>query len=368
VGPVPGAAWDTVEPTAAGLDPAGLEALRSFVDGRDSNCVAVIKDGRLAYAWYAEGTDAGTRQEIFSATKSMTSTLVGIAAGEGELSLDQPASDFLTEWKGTPSEAVTIRQLLANDSGRFWSVVSDYGTLLRSPDKTAYALGLDQQHEPGTHWDYNNSAIQTLSAVIQRATGMDLSSYAKVKLFDPIGMGSSIRKDAVGNPLAFMGAQANCEDMARFGLLFERDGVWGDRQVLPDGWVAEATAASQPLNNGYGFLWWRNGTQALGPLGGSQDLATGNALGLAPGGDAGSTTTTAVTGTTFPGGLIWPHAPADAYAALGLGDQIALVIPSRHLVVVRLGRGPGTLAGVLEARMVDELARLAIAADDAQPG
>ena len=86
------------------------------------------------------------------------------------LDINEPASKYITEWQGTPSESVTIRDLLANASGRFWSLNSDYNELIRAPDKTAYAIGLAQQAPPETTWNYNNSAIQTLDAVIKRAT------------------------------------------------------------------------------------------------------------------------------------------------------------------------------------------------------
>jgi S1-C subfamily serine protease len=82
---------------------------------------------------------------VASVTKSVTSTLVGIAADEGALSLDDRVSSYVPEWRGTRSEAVTIRDLLSNSSGRHWDLATDYGEMvLRADDKTSFAIDLDQ--------------------------------------------------------------------------------------------------------------------------------------------------------------------------------------------------------------------------------
>ncbi len=314
---VPGDEWDTAEPGDLGLDGAPLADLATYLQENQSNCMVVVKGGRVVASEYWDMEPSDDR-EIWSASKSVTSTLVGIAQDEGLLSLDDLASDYIPEWKGTPSESVTIRNLVSNDSGRFYSFESDYTSMaVVAPDKTAYAIGLDQQHDPGTHWDYNNSAIQTLEQVIETATGQDMAEYAQEKLFGPLGMSASITRDKAGNPLAFMGVQAGCDDMARFGELFLREGAWGDEQVVSSEWVAEATAPSQELNERYGFLWWR-GFDGL---------------------------------------------PDDAFAALGLGNQIVLVMPSQDMVVVRLGGAPTGGAGVAnQGAMVSEMAAAALAA------
>ena len=74
---------------------------------------------------------------------------VGIAQADGVLDIEQSASTWIPEWKGTPSEAVTVRDLLSNDSGREWSVAIHYGQLLRSKDTTGFAIGLGQAAAPG---------------------------------------------------------------------------------------------------------------------------------------------------------------------------------------------------------------------------
>jgi CubicO group peptidase (beta-lactamase class C family) len=293
--------WKIVDPATKKIDPATLKAFADSVNTGASNCALTVKDGEIVQEDYWNGTTTDTRQEIWSATKSITSTLVGIAQDEGKLKIDQKASDYITEWKGTPSESITIKNLLSNDSGRAWDFETDYYKMAAgAKDKSAFAAGLGQQFPPGEHWEYNNSAIQTLETVLEKATGQDVEAYAKAKLFGPTGMGTTITHDPSGNTLAFMGAQASCRDMARFGYLALQRGKWKDQQVVTSAWVDEATKTSQDLNPGYGYLWWVNGQ---GPKGRS-----------------------------------WPNMPDDAYAALGLGSQIVLVVPSRNLVMVRLGK------------------------------
>jgi CubicO group peptidase (beta-lactamase class C family) len=285
--------WEPVDPTDAGVDPAMLAAMAEEAGGKRSRCLVVTKDGRLVHESYWGGWDATTEQEAFSVTKSITSALVGIAADRGLLEVDQPVADFVEEWRGTPSGAVTIRNLLSNDSGRFHDVPTDYGAMAgRAEDKTAFAVGLEQQHDPGTVWVYDNSAIQVLEQVIEEATGMPTTEWARTQLFEPLGMRSHLRSDAAGNALVFMGAQASCRDLARFGLLWLRGGEWDGEQIVSRGWVEKSVTPSQALNPGYGFLWWLD----------------------AEGGDD--------------------------YAALGLDDQVVAVFPDEGLVVTRLG-GPG---------------------------
>lgn len=325
--------WESTEPTEVGLDPAGVEALLDHGDQINSNCMTVVRDGELAAERYWNGTDAGTDQEIFSASKSVTSTLVGIAQELGHLDIDEPASTFITEWQGTDSEDVTIRNLLSNDSGRYYDFQTDYLEMAAAAeDRTAFAIGLGQQHEPGTHWEYNNSAIQTLEAVLERATGQDMEEFAIEHLFEPIGMTSTISRDAAGNPAAFMGVQASCRDLARFGHLFLEQGNWAGEQVVPADWVEEATSPSQDLNTAYGYLWWLNAD------GGWEQPAVG------------------VRGE----GRFWQDVPLDAYAALGLGGQIVLVLPSQDMVVTRAGPWKTDEQVQGQGADVAEIARLAV--------
>ena len=310
--PVPD--WEVVDPEAAGLDAAALEQMAATAERAGSECLVVTKDGALVGEWYWDGFDVDTEREVFSVTKSITATLVGIAQDRGLLDIDDPASDYIDEWKGTPSEGVTIRNLVSNDSGRFQDFETDYVRMAgREADKTAFSIGLSQQSEPGTTWVYNNAAIQTLDAVLEEATGMPTGEFAAEALFEPLGMGTTINTDAAGNTLTFMGAQASCRDLARFGLLHLREGSWAGEQVLSSEWVDEATRPSQTINPAYGFLWWLNRAGDVG-VGTGDDAREGSIAGAAD---------------------------SSSYAALGLFNQVVGVFPSSGLVVTRLGADKG---------------------------
>lgn len=328
--------WATADAADVGLSQDGLDAMADYLESSGSNCMAVIKDGQLIDERYWNDTTVDSDQEIFSASKSVSSTLIGIAQDQGFLDIDQPASDFITEWQGTDSEDVTIRNLLSNDSGRYYDFETDYFRMTTAPNRTEFAIALDQQYEPGEHWEYNNSAIQTLQAVLERSTGQDMTEFAEENLFGPIGMSSHYQPDRSGTEPTFMGVQASCQDLARFGYLYLQDGTWNGEQVVSEEYVHEATAPSQDLNQAYGFLWWLNEEGYLLPVVGGEGE-----------------------------GLFWPDAPDDAYAALGLGDQITLVLPSENMIVTRLGPWKNDNedgADPVPSTSVNELGRLAAAA------
>lgn len=319
----PDDAWERADPEEMGFDTEVLEAIAADAEALDSACLVVTRKGRIVGEWYWDGATATTEREVFSATKSFASTLVGMVEADGDLDIEEPAANYIDEWAGTDSEAVTIRNLLSNDSGREWSFGLDYGELPRSLDRTQFAIDLTQQYPPGEAWSYNNAAIQTLDRVISQATGMVTADYARERLFEPLGMTdtemSAGNRDGSATNV-FFGISSTCEDLARFGYLFLREGTWDGEEIVPAAWVEEATSPSQEHNAAYGYLWWLNREgPILSPL---QAVAPSEAP------------TEPVVGQLVPG------APEDLYTAQGLGGQIILVDPGSEVVVVRLGEGP----------------------------
>ncbi len=324
----PGRTWDQDEQG----DFAKLD--RELADAR-STCFAVVKDGRLVHS-----TGGRSVRPAYSITKSVTAILVGIAADEGKLTLDDKAADYIPQWQDTAADKVTIRDLLSNTSGRHWDLVTDYSQMVaRAPDKTAFSIALGQDAKPGTKWDYNNSAVQTLEAVLQEATGEDVAAYAKKRLFDPLGLrDTSWAHDTAGNTTTYSGITSSCHDLARIGYLMMRSGAWKGTQIVSDSFVAEATnESSSPLNAAYGLLWWVNKPGRVVTI----ERAAGFARDSAP----------------YVGQLA-PGVPDDAFWALGYGNQYVAVVPSEGVVAVRMGARPATAelltyraftAGVLDA-------------------
>jgi CubicO group peptidase (beta-lactamase class C family) len=314
----PGATWQKVSPASVGLDAAKLSQIATQAKQGKSNCLVVVRDGKLAGEWYFRGTGPNTTQDVFSATKSFASTLVGIAQDDGALSIDDPASKWIPQWKGTPSSPVTVRDLLSMDSGREWSAFTDYVRLLAAPDRTAFAIGLDQDSPPGTVWAYNNSAVQTLDRVLQRATGQNVVTFAQKRLFEPLGMAhTTMDTDKAGNAQMFEGIHSTCRDMARFGVLMLNRGLWAGKRIVSSSWVKGATGTSSSLlNAGYGYLWWLNHKGVI------EDVLAATSLQQAK---------HATKGRLVPG------APDGMYWALGLGNQVIQIDPGTRTVVVRLG-------------------------------
>ncbi len=156
----PGDSWERARPRALGFDPKRLEAIAQQARPSRTTCLLVARKGKVVGEWNWRETDPETPREVFSVTKSITSTLVGMAQAEGDLDIDQPAKRYIEEWQGTKSRAVTIRDILSNVSGRYWDVGSDYGNLPQAEDRTQYAdrpeaavparagLGLQQRRHP----------------------------------------------------------------------------------------------------------------------------------------------------------------------------------------------------------------------------
>lgn len=300
-----------------------FKAQDRYLGGVRSTCFAVIKDGMLVHDAYWGGTGERSARPAYSITKSVTAILVGIAADEGKLALDDKASKYVPQWQGTAANDVTIRDLLSNTSGRHWDYNTDYSQMIRrAPDKTAFAIGLRQDNKPGTRWDYNNSAVQTLEAVLQKATGEDVAAYAKERLLDPIGMRDTTwAHDNAGNTTTYSGIDSSCHDLARIGYLMMRGGKWSGKQFVSEQFTKDATSTSSQLNAAYGLLWWVNKSGRIVTI----DRAAGFPQDKRP----------------YEGQLA-PGAPDDTYWALGYGNEYVMVIPSEGVVAVRMGSRPST--------------------------
>jgi CubicO group peptidase (beta-lactamase class C family) len=320
--PAPGAHWQHVTPAAAGLDGAKLAQIAARAKQGHSNCLVVVRRGKLVGEWYFNGAGPNTTQDVYSATKSFASTLVGIAQDDGDLRIGDRASRWITAWRGTSSQAVTVRDLLSMDSGRTWDVVTDYLRLLAAPDRTAFAIGLGQDTVPGSEWAYNNSAVQTLDRVLARATGEDVAAFAGRRIFTPLGMRhTTMARDRAGNVQLFEGIHSTCRDMARFGVLMLDKGVWNGTRIVSSSWVQQATARSSTrLNAAYGYLWWLNHSGVIASV------------------TAATTLQAIAQGKTDVGRMV-EGAPSSMYWALGLGNQLIQVDPGTQTVVVRLGSG-----------------------------
>ncbi|WP_110180522.1 serine hydrolase domain-containing protein [Nocardioides solisilvae] len=305
------------------------QALLAEARAAGSHCVAVVRDGRTVLSKDLDRrVDTST---AWSITKSVTSLLVGIAQDRGLLRLDDRVSRYVPEWRRTPSRRVTVRHLLANTSGREWSMETDYTEMTSARNKTRFSVRLSQQARPGTEWYYNNSAIQVLEAVLEKATGMPVHEFADRVLLRPLRMrSSSIQRDPSGNTMLFAGLVTTCPDLARLGVMLADGGKYQGRRIVSKRYLRQATQrSSSELNRAYGLLFWIN---EPGPVLPAVPLPEG---------------------TPTPQGPMVPGAPEDAFWAIGLGQQILHVSPSTGVVAVRLGEPPTEAAPLTVARFTE---------------
>ena len=222
----------------------------------------------------AEGWWAPYRPEfihtLFSLSKSFTSTAVGLAVHEGQLSIDDQViaffPDAVPEEPSWNLEAMRVRDLLSMSTGQHGEDLRAFSFDSTSPLPEAF-LHLPVAHKPGTHFNYNTPATYMLSAIVQTVTGENLLDYLRPRLLDPLEIvDATWSKDAQGIAHGGFGLSITTESIARFGQLYLQQGEWEGEQLIPAEWVAQATArqtsnGSDPENDwdqGYGYQFWRS--------------------------------------------------------------------------------------------------------------
>ena len=210
--------------------------------------------------------DGLTYHDFASCTKSVMTTLIGIAADQGKIDLDAPVLSFFpnrqianrTERK----EHLTVRHLLSMSSGFKWNARDDeeYMSRLReSSDWVQYALDLPMLSEPGNVFVYNSANSHLLSAILTEATGMTALEFARANLFAPLGITDvNWRSDPKGYTRGWGDLSLLPLDAAKIGFLFLHQGQWEGKQIVSKKWVAEATSfkISRGNDQDYGYGWY----------------------------------------------------------------------------------------------------------------
>ena len=206
---------------------------------------------------------------LYSLSKSFASTAAGLAAAEGQLSLDDTVLSFFPDEApadpGANLAAMRLRHLLSMSTGHDQDTT---GRLRDAEDGDWVRAFLAQpvEHAPGTHFVYNSGATYMVSAIVQKVTGQTVLDYLGPRLFEPLGIQDPTWESSPqGINVGGWGLSITTEDIARFGQLYLQEGVWQGARLLPAAWVAEAT--SKQVSNGddpdsdwaqgYGFQFWR---------------------------------------------------------------------------------------------------------------
>jgi CubicO group peptidase (beta-lactamase class C family) len=250
-------------------------ALLGFVDEAEQKLDAlhslmVVRHGQVvAEGWWSPYA-ANEPHQMFSLSKSFTSTAVGLAIADGKLSVEDPVLKFFPdEAPATPSanlKAMRVRDLLTMSTGHHEDDVKDFPY---QSDESVVKIFLARpvSHKPGTFFFYNTPASYVLSAIVQKVTGQAVVDYLKPRLFDPLGIENPTwQSSKQGVSLGGFGLNIRTEDIARFGQLYLQKGQWQGKQLVPAEWVETATSrmmsnGSSPTSDweqGYGYQFWRS--------------------------------------------------------------------------------------------------------------
>ena len=282
----------------------------------NTRAIVVVHGDEIVGERYAPGWTGDTPQISWSAGKSITAALVGILVRRGELNVDDVAPVKAWRGEGDPRGRIRIRDLLHMSSGLNFANLGLNGPesyVRTNKHMRIYFDGLNVfEHAvnqpleipPDTQWRYRNSDPLTLGRIVREkveARGEQYLTFPQRELFDKIGARNFVLEtDAWGNFIMTGFDYGSARDWARFGLLHLRDGVWQGTRILPEGWVKfVSTPAPADKSLGYGGLFWLNR------------------------------------------GGAWKGVPEDAFMASGHMGQYTMVIPSRDMVVVRMGPSPG---------------------------
>lgn len=244
--------------------------LEHFLEITNATAFIALHGDQLLYEAYFNGSSREALQGSFSAAKSFTSTLVGIAIEEGYIqSLDDPITAYLPELlERNPRFAeITIRHLITMSSGLRWdrsgsNPFSDDFLTYYSPDLRETALASEIVEAPGQRFRYNDYNPLLVGMILERATGMSVSEYTETRLWQPMGAeadGSwSLDSEQSGFEKMFVGVNGRAIDLVKLGWLFLHGGKNGNTQVVPASWVEEATrqGTSTDLSPEYQYYWW----------------------------------------------------------------------------------------------------------------
>jgi CubicO group peptidase (beta-lactamase class C family) len=266
--------------------------------------LVVIRNDSLLFEKYWDGYSDSSLSGSFSVAKSITSLLIGAAIKEGKIkSVDEPVGTYLPEFREGLAAKLTIRHLLTMSSGSNWD--ESYSNPLSVTTESYYgsdlyktATGVKIVREPGTYHSYKSGDTELLGLILEKVSGKSVSAYASEKLWQPLGaerpaQWSTDRKN--GNEKAFCCFNTNARDFARLGQLMLDSGKWKGNSIIDSAYYSQSvTACGIPDEGGwpcddYGYQWW-----------------------------------------------VYPEAKGVFYAR-GILGQYVIVIPSKNMVIVRLG-------------------------------
>ena len=330
-------AWIVSTLDAESLNPEPIiEATNRIQDQEYKNIhsLLIVRNGKLVYEEYFAGIDGrkgfvefdkDKLHDLRSVSKSITSTLIGIAIDRGYIeSIDVPIFQFFPEYAEHLTDEknrITLKHLLTMTAGFEWDQsgahqsepdsLNSEAQMENSSDFIEYVLSKEMSEEPGERFNYNSGCTILLAGVIKNVSGMHADQFADKYLFRPLGIKRLYWwRTANGLPQTHAGLLLRPRDMAKIGQIYLDQGRWKGRQIVPAAWVSESTKPHFE-NERYGFGWWLNNFSLHG-----------RAL--------------------------------KGYVAAGNGGQFIFVIPDIHMVIVFTGGNYGSSIADQAFKIVNE--------------
>ena len=267
--------WPVGSLEEAGIDPGPLHEMMADISQSADfmQSILVVKDGKLVFEEYMNGWDPLRLHRLQSVTKSVTSTMAGLAISEGLIeSVQDPLREYLPEYAELFDETkskILIEHLLTMTGGFEWNEDATYYAkpedcdahlAMASGDFIQYVLEKPMANEPGTVFEYNSGFPNMLGYIIELRAGMNLLEFADAHLFEPLGIERAYwqPESGIDRPGCAGGLRLTSRDMARYGLLYLQDGMWNGEQLLDPEWVRESVKwRLDAYEGGYGYFWKR---------------------------------------------------------------------------------------------------------------
>ena len=257
--------WEISSPEIEGINKSKVDKLMemSFLDNA-TQAVVVIKNGKIISEKYADGYDMNSHGTSWSMAKSYYAALIGISIDKGEIgSLDDAVSKYLDYFNDERS-SITLRDLLDMSSGLDFPS-HEHEKMFFQADHLDYAKQVGVEKDAGIKFEYNNVNSMLLGDILLEATGKKADVLFEERILQPLGINDyKLWKDEKGNVMTYCCVDMSARDYSKFGLLFARDGLWKDEQLISKAFVDETFQVVwnltperfTDLNRGYSLHWW----------------------------------------------------------------------------------------------------------------
>jgi len=257
--------WRTSLPELQGVNSEQLVAMFEFIEEADMDLhsILIVRNGYLITEAYFYPFQQDAKHQLLCVTKSFLSALVGIAIGENYVDpVDHQVLDFFPERTVANDDGrkatITLEHLLTMTAGWDWFHESMRFEMMRSEDWVQFVLDRPLAEEPGTQFNYNTGNTYLLSTILSSNIEISPLSFARERVFEPLGITDVVWKADARGVLSPSDLQLTSRDLAKFGYLYLRRGLWEEQQVIPADWVAASAEKyiDTVWGTGYGYHWW----------------------------------------------------------------------------------------------------------------